>query len=243
MTTYFIVLPCFNEEKSLVELAEKIGDTLSNDYTIVAIDDGSTDSTPKILDDLQSSSLPLIAIHHGSNRGLAKAIRTGLEYVCSKASNKDLIVTMDADLTHDPRYIPVMIKALRNSSDVVIASRYVPGGRQLNLPLSRIVLSKGINLLIQSILRTSVKDNTSGFRCYRAKTLFGIYDRFGKNMIEAHGFDVMMELLVKCIRCGARVVEIPFILDYGQRKSRSKMKTLVTIWTYIRTIARLYTFS
>jgi len=235
----FIVLPCYNEEKSIELLIPAIDETLSKrvSYQVIAVNDGSNDHTGETLQKL-SGRYPIKVFGHATNRGLAAAIRTGLTEAIRETSDDDLIVTMDADNTHDPKGILRLAREAKKA-DIVISSRYVKGGRQLNVPVYRVVLSIGLNLLIRILAGIPVKDATSGYRCYRASALKKTLKVFGNRLIESRGFEALFEILVKAYWCNKRLVEVPNTLDYGKKVGKSKMKIMSTMLSYVGLLVKI----
>jgi dolichol-phosphate mannosyltransferase len=229
----FIVLPCFNEEKNVKPLVHSIDDALRRQipYRIVAVNDGSRDRTSEVLKDL-SADYPVTILEHQVNLGLGAALRTGLLSVAEQAFDEDFVVTMDSDNTHDPKHVLEMLTAAGNAS-VVVGSRYVKGGRQLNVPFHRVFLSKIINLVVRKLFQLSVRDATSGFRCFRADLLKRLCSTFGSSIIESEGFVASLELLLKAVRSGGVVAEVPILLDYGKKGGHSKMRLLSTVIGYL----------
>jgi dolichol-phosphate mannosyltransferase len=176
-------------------------------------------------------------IEHKSNMGLGAALRSGLLAAAEEALDDDVVITMDSDNTHDPKNILCMLIAARKA-DVVVGSRYVTGGVQLNVPLHRVVLSKIINSVVGVLFRLPVKDATSGFRCFRAPTLKRLRTVLGDSIVNSNGFDSSLELLLKAVRLGGFVTEVPILLNYGKKGSRSKMRLLSTIIRYLILISR-----
>jgi dolichol-phosphate mannosyltransferase len=233
-----IVLPCFNEEKNIGPLVSAIGTALSQciPYEVVAVNDGSYDGTREILKSL-SARYPLRLLEHETNKGLAAALETGLEEAVRLSSKRDYIITMDADDTHDPRYILRMLEAARDF-DIVVGSRYVGKGTQLNVPYFRVVLSKAANFLIRKIMQIPIMDVTSGYRCYRASTLQKLDFVSNHNLIESKGFEASLEILAKAFWCNSTITEIPITLDYGRKRSKSKMRLFPTVARYLRLLLR-----
>jgi len=242
--TVYILLPCYNEESNLRQLVDEISQACHNlDYKIVAVDDGSRDGTYQLLLAL-SRTYPLIVLRHEDNKGLHEALRTLLLWTYKNAGESDYIIMMDSDLTHDPRYIPQLISACEEKeADVAIASRFAEGGKQVGVPLHRVLLSKGLRILVKITLGISVRDISSGYRCIRSANIKKIIKVYGcMRFIEAKGFDVQLDLLFKLVSHGARVVEIPFTLDYSKKGGRSKLKIFRTVLGYLQTILRLKRF-
>jgi len=229
----FIVLPCFNEEKNVKPLVFSIDEALKHEvpYKIIAVNDGSRDLTSSLLRDL-SLEYPVRIIEHPDNMGLGAAMRTGLLAAAEEVLDGDVVVTMDSDNTHDPKCILNMLAAAREA-DIVVGSRYVTGGVQLNVPPHRVVLSKMINSLVRTLFRLPVKDATSGYRCFRATLLKKLGNAFQQDIIVSSGFDSSLELLFKAVRCGGFATEVPIFLDYGKKGGGSKMHLFSTIARYL----------
>lgn len=233
----WIVLPAFNEAAGLPPLLEAIERAAGSPaWHTVVVDDGSTDGTGAITRGF-AGRLPLTVLAHAANRGLAAAMRTGLEHACDRAAADAVIVTMDADNTHSPAQIPAMVDAVRGGADVVIASRYVPGARQAGVPPHRAVLSAGIGWLLRVRFGLpGVRDYSCGFRAYRAGLLQRALAVHAARLIESQGFVVMTELLVKLAPLRPSIVEVPLDLRYDRKVGGSKMPAARTIAGYLRLI-------
>ena len=246
MPTIWLTLPAYNEERSLPALLDRcipLAGTLmarGDRLAVLVVDDGSQDGTIAAARTFEGR-LTLEVVPHRVNRGLGAALRTGVEAALARASDDDLIATMDADNTHDPGIIPEMANTLRESgADVVIASRYAPGGQEVGLTRLRQFLSRGASFLLT--LTTPVqgaRDYTCGFRLYRAATLRRAAAAWGDRLIEEAGFTCMAELLLKLGRGGARVTESPLVLRYDLKEGASKMKMMRTISRYFTLIGRI----
>ncbi|RLI22026.1 hypothetical protein DRO45_01505 [Candidatus Bathyarchaeota archaeon] len=234
-----IILPCFNEEKNLKPLIYSIDNVLKPQipYKIIAVNDGSRDRTSEILKDL-SVDYPIEVLEHRVNMGLGAALRTGLLAAAEEALDTDLVITMDSDNTHNPKHVLDMVIASKHA-DVVVGSRYVKGGAQINVPLHRAVLSKMGNLFIGKLFQLPVKDATSGFRCFRARLLKRLRKTFGNDVVRSNGFEVSLELLLKTLHLGALIAEVPILLDYKRKKGASKMRLFSTIISYLALLFRL----
>jgi len=240
--TLYVLLPCYNEERNIEELISKISNVCRDfNYKIIAVDDGSKDATYPYLYAM-SKNYPIILLRHKENKGLHEALRTLLLFVCDTAGNSDYIIIMDSDLTHDPKYIPQLISACKKEeADVAIASRFVEGGKQIGVPLHRAFLSKGLHLFVKFTLGIPVRDVSSGYRCIRVSKIKEIIDKYGfQKFIEAKGFEVQLELLYKLFSNGAKIVEVPFILDYSMKKGKSKIKILRTIRGYLQIVSKIH---
>jgi len=228
-----IVLPCYNEERNLKSLVPAIGEVVGPciPFQIVAVNDGSIDNTGHLLREF-SKEYPITVLEHARNEGLASTFSDGLNAAIDLSSSDDLIVTMDSDNTHNPRYILDMAK-LTVDADIIIGSRYTDGGKQLNVPAQRVFLSKVINLMVHKITRVPARDATSGFRCFKASVLKKAKRAFKDGLIVSRGFEVSLEILLKAFWCNATIKELPILLDYGRKRGKSKMKLLSTIRQYL----------
>jgi len=200
-------------------------------YRVIAVDDGSLDRTGEILKDL-SSDYPVEILVHQTNLGLGAALRTGLMQAAEESFDDDVVITMDSDNTHDPKEVLNLVSATRRA-DVVIGSRYVTGGVQINVPAHRVVMSRVINALVSRVYGLSLKDNTSGFRCFKACLVKKVCGKFGKHLIEQSGFVASLELLLKAVNSGGVVSEVPILLDYGKKEGKSKMRLISTVLNYL----------
>jgi len=235
----FIVLPCYNEEQNIDLLIPHIDKTLRDyiPYQIIAINDGSDDDTGQLLKHL-SKQHPIEVLEHPKNKGLAATLQTGISAAVQRSSDGDLIVTMDSDNTHDPAYILDMMK-VATEADVVVGSRYMRNGRQMNVPPHRMILSRTINFLIRKIANLSVMDATSGYRCFKASALKKLKKNMGQRFMESKGFEASLEILLKMFWCNSTIKEVPIILDYNKKEGWSKMKLLPTMKRYVILLTKI----
>jgi dolichol-phosphate mannosyltransferase len=236
-----VLLPCFNEQQNIRELIGEISYACQDfDYRIIAVDDGSNNGTYSLLQTL-SRTHPMVVLNHEHNMGLHEALKTLLLWVYDNVNGSDYVVTMDSDLTHNPKYIHYLVSACREKkASVAVASRFAEGGKQIGIPFHRALLSRGLQLLVQITLSIPVRDVSSGYRCIRAVDIKKIVEAYGsEGFVEAKGFDVQLELLFKLFLSGAKVTEIPFTLDYSKKGGKSKLKLLRTMFGYIQTLRKL----
>jgi dolichol-phosphate mannosyltransferase len=178
-------------------------------------------------------------ISHGRNRGLNEALRTGLLAALEQVGDDDIVVTMDADDTHAPGLISRMTMLIEEGNDVVVASRYAPGGRVMGVPLTRRVLGRGASLLFRAVYPVrGVRDYTCGYRAYRAGLLKAAFARWGGEFLGQPGFSCMVDILLKLSRLGAVVAEAPLILRYDRKPGKSKMDVRRTMVQTLSLLAR-----
>lgn len=236
-----IVLPAFNEAESLPPLFHSIRRELAGtgiDYRVIVVDDGSVDGTARVTRDA-AQSLPAILVSHPGNRGLAAAIRTGLEKAAAESEPDDVIITMDADNTHPPGLIPRMIGLIGEGHDVVIASRFQPGSRVLGVPWHRHLLSYGARALFTiSLPIRGVRDYTCGYRVYRAGTIQRALADYGDDFVSERGFSCMVDVLLKLRYQRLVMGEVPMVLRYDQKGGASKMRVARTAVQTLSLIVR-----
>lgn len=229
-----VVLPAYNEEDALPPLLHRLhsvsvghfGSTLS----VIVVDDGSTDRTAERAKAGAPPGLDLRLVSHAENRGLNEAVRSGLLAALEQADDDDIVVTMDADDTHAPGLISRMTMLIEEGNDVVVASRFAPGGRVLGVPLSRRILSRGASLLFRFVYPVrGVRDYTCGYRAYRAALLKEAFTRWGRQFVSEPGFSCMVDILLKLSRLQAVITEVPLVLRYGRKPGKSKMNVRRTV--------------
>jgi dolichol-phosphate mannosyltransferase len=221
-----VIIPTYNEKENLPLLVGRIL-SLADPPEIIVVDDNSPDGTGEIAEELAAKNAGIEVIHRERKAGLGTAYQAGFALAMPSS---DLIMTMDADLSHDPAVIPALIAMAEDGYDVVIGSRYVKGG-SVDFAWHRRLLSRGGNLIATVVLGFKTKDNTSGFRCYRKAALSEILEK----TIRSDGYSSLIELLYDAKLDGLRLGETPIhYVDrrHGETKvSRSEItKALGTVW-------------
>ncbi|MBI2299773.1 MAG: glycosyltransferase family 2 protein [Armatimonadetes bacterium] len=228
-----IMAPAYNEAESLPDLLAAIPPALGErPYRVLIVDDGSSDATAEVVRDC-GTRMPAEVVQHAHNRGLGAALRTGLE-AAARVPGAAVVVTLDADNTHPPSLIPTLLAAMEDGGyDVVIASRYAPGGAEMGLSYLRHVLSRGASFLLGTFapLR-GARDYTCGFRAYRREILERAFAVYGDKLIEESGFACMAEVLLKIGLLGAKVGERGLVLRYDLKRGQSKMRIWRTMKRY-----------
>jgi dolichol-phosphate mannosyltransferase len=233
----YVLLPAYNEEGAIEQLMANIDAALgaAGGYRIIVCNDGSKDGTAAKLAELVRR-YPIEVIEHRYNRGLGETIRDLVERVVDVASPNDVVVRMDADVTHDPRIIPRMVAKLAEGYDVVLASRFQPGGGQKGVSSYRAFVSYGANLFMKVFFPIpGIREYSCGFRAYRAEILQRAVRLMGDGFIQLRGlgFTCTLEKLVKLKLMGARFAEVPFVLQYDLKVGSSKMIGSITTLGYI----------
>jgi dolichol-phosphate mannosyltransferase len=237
-----IVIPVRNERESVGPLFEKFVSAMADyrePYRIVVVDGDSSDGTPEVIRGF-ADRLPVEVVELGRNIGLGGALEEGL---LRALEDGDTIITMDGDDSHDPHAIPAMLQKLDEGYDLVVASRFEPGGEEIGVAGYRKVLSHGASGLLRFLFPVgTVKDYSSGFRAYRASALHDAKQRYGR-LVSESGFSCMMELLLKLRTLGVSASEVPLVLRYDLKQSDSKMDIGHTIGRYIVVIGKNLRFA
>ncbi len=219
-----VCLPTYDERENLEPMLRALGEVLGPDDRVLVIDDNSPDGTGELADRL-AAELPFVdVLHRERKEGLGPAYIAGFRRAL--AAGAELVLEIDCDFSHDPKDVPRLIAAAADA-DLVLGSRYVPGGEVRDWGLLRRAISKGASLYTQLLLMP-VKDATGGFKCFRRDVL----ERIDLDAVEARGYMFQIETTFRARRAGFRVVEIP-IRFVDRRVGGSKMSrgiVLEAIW-------------
>lgn len=224
MAGAWLVLPTYNEADNIERIVRTARDRLAGavaDHHILVVDDGSPDGTGEIVDVLAGELPELEVLHRSEKRGLGRAYLAGFEHAL--AAGAELVLEMDSDFSHDPADIPRLVEASADA-DLVLGSRYVPGGGVTDWSFSRRLLSRAGSWYARRLLGVSIRDLTGGFKCFRAATLEGI----GYRDTHADGYGFQIELTYRAIGAGYRVVEIPIVFRERQAGT-SKMNARIAL--------------
>lgn len=213
------VIPTYNEKSSLPVLIKEIGDLSFSDWQVVIVDDNSPDGTGKLADEL-AKSYPIKVLHRHQKSGLGTAYRVG--FAEALKYQPEYIVQMDADLSHETKYIKPLLAAVE-CYDLVIGSRYIKGGGTANWSLFRKFISSFANTVARILLRSKTKDMTSGFRAFKFYTLKQIYDHQTSSL----GYNFQIEVTNMCERAGLRIKEVPItFVERAEGKSKFDFKII-----------------
>ncbi|ACP36274.1 glycosyl transferase family 2 [Sulfolobus islandicus L.S.2.15] len=226
MANFSIVIPTYNERDNIVKLVEEIKKIVPYTSRILIVDDNSPDGTALILQDLNIHNLTVLVRYN--ERGLGSAIRYGIKKAIELKS--DFIVTMDADFSHDPKYLPEMMKiALNENYDLVIGSRYVKGSGIENWPFSRRIISRGANYLFKLVSHSPINDNTSNYRIYSRKAAL-----LALECDTTNGYEFQICSIFKIIRNNLTFKEYPIIfVDRKTGKSKLDFREILNWFLYI----------
>jgi len=229
MTERILVsLPTYNERENLAPLIAGILAYLPQAEVLV-VDDNSPDGTGLAADELARSNPRIHVLHRQGKLGMGSAILAGMRFAIDRRF--DHFINMDADFSHHPRYLPALAAGMAHA-DVMIGSRYVPGGGVANWPFPRWLMSVGTNLIARLLLRLPVRDTSGGFRCYRVSKL----RRIRLSAIRSRGYSFQQEMLFRCWQAGCRFGETPIVFA-DRRAGRSKVNTREIVRSLVRVVA------
>lgn len=224
-----VIIPTYNERENIAALVKQIL-ALDISARVIVVDDNSPDGTGQIVDELAKQDPRVEVIHREGKLGLGTAYVAGFKKGLAGGAKR--LITMDADFSHNPAYLPALI-TLANHFHVTIGSRYVPQGGVLNWGWFRRFLSWGANAFARIMLGLRVRDCTSGFRCYNREVLQNI----GLDRLFSNGYSFLIEILFNCLRRGYTVGESP-ILFANRLLGRSKISRQ-EIYRAMYTVIRL----
>jgi glycosyltransferase involved in cell wall biosynthesis len=215
-----VVVPTYEERGTIAELVRAVR-SLPAAPDVLVVDDDSPDGTGQVADDLAASDEQVAVLHRRAKSGLGPAYRAGLGWGLERGY--DVLVEMDADLSHDPAELPRLLAALAEA-DLVIGSRYVPGGAVERWPAHRLMLSTAGNRYVRAVTGLPVQDATSGFRAFRRAVLTAI----GIGSLRSDGYAFQVETTLRAWRAGFTVTEVP-IRFVERREGASKLSRRVVL--------------
>ncbi|MGV3150394.1 polyprenol monophosphomannose synthase [Rothia nasimurium] len=196
------VIPTYNEKENLPVVVERLRAAVP-DCDILVVDDNSPDGTGQLADSMAAEDSHINVLHRTVKDGLGGAYLAGFDW--GLEAGYDVLVEMDADCSHQPEQLPLLLQAIEGGADLAIGSRYVPGGKTKNWPLHRQILSRGANLYTRLILGTKVKDITAGYRAYRREAL----QKLNLEGIDSKGYVFQVDLAWRSEQAGLKIVEVP----------------------------------
>ncbi len=229
-----VITPTFNERGNIPRILESINRTVKGiknwHIELLVDDDNSPDGTGEIADRIATENPRVHVIHRPGKQGLGQAYITGFKYALEKSY--DLIFEMDADFSHDPKYIKDFLETI-SEADLVLGSRYLNGVNVVNWPISRLLLSWFANLYVRWITGLPVRDTTGGFKCFKKEILQNI----NLDKIHSNGYSFQIEMTFRAWKKGFKIKEIPIIF-IDRRSGHSKMSKKI-MWEAIWMVWRL----
>jgi dolichol-phosphate mannosyltransferase len=221
----WLVIPTYNEAENLVAIVDAAREQLPDSRRILIVDDSSPDGTGEIADRLATEHDDLEVLHRPVKDGLGPAYLAGFERALGQGA--ELVMQMDADFSHDPADLPRLLEAAQGA-DLVVGSRYVPGGGVTEWGPMRRFISRGGGTYAQFVLSVRVRDLTGGFKCWRREALEAI----DFDAVDSKGYAFQIEMTYRTLRSGYKVVEAPIVFR-DRRVGNSKMSRAIVaeaIW-------------
>ena len=224
----WLILPTYNEAENIegvVRAALAELESTGLEHTILVVDDGSPDGTGRIADRLAEELGPVRVLHRERKQGLGRAYLAG--FALALGNGAELVLEMDSDFSHDPADLPRLIAAAQ-AADLVLGSRYVPGGGVTSWGRLRRLLSRGGSAYARILLGVPVRDLTGGFKCFHRRVLESI----DLEHVHADGYGFQIELTYKAVRAGFKVAEVPILFrerSVGQSKMTARI-ALEAVW-------------
>jgi dolichol-phosphate mannosyltransferase len=224
-----VIVPTYNEAENLEPILDRLRASVPGAHALV-VDDGSPDGTGALADKLAAGDDRVHVLHRTAKAGLGTAYVAGFRW--AREHGYDVVVEMDADGSHAPEQLPELLAALADA-DLVLGSRYVPGGRVADWPVHRLLLSRAGNVYTRWALRMPLSDATGGYRAARGELI----DRLPFDDVASQGYCFQVDWAWRALRAGARVAEVP--ITFSEREfGRSKMSgsivrealVRVTVW-------------
>lgn len=216
-----MVIPTYNESANIELIIGRLR-TAQPDVDVLVMDDNSPDGTGQIVEKLAAEDPQVRVVHRTEKAGLGAAYRHGFRVALD--AGYDVIGEMDADGSHQPEELHRLIEAIAEGADLVIGSRYVPGGSIVNWPLRRQVLSRGGNLYIRLLIGLKVSDATAGFRLFRRETLEAI----DVESVTSTGYVFQTDMAHRTVAAGLRIVEVPIEFVERERGDSKMSKDVAT---------------
>jgi dolichol-phosphate mannosyltransferase len=224
-----VIIPTYNEIENLPGITGRVRAAVPEAHVLIA-DDNSPDGTGRLADELAAEDPNLQVLHRAGKEGLGAAYLAGFRWGLDRGY--DVLVEMDADGSHRPEELPRLLTALENGADLALGSRWVTGGRVVNWPKTRELLSRGGSLYSRLALGVGLRDITGGYRAFRRDTLEGL----GMDEVASQGYCFQVDLAWRAVRSGCRVVEVP--ITFVERElGASKMNRAIVLEAFGRVTA------
>ena len=221
-----VCLPTYNERENLPRMIEALRPVLRDGDRVLVIDDNSPDGTGEVADALAAAHPFVAVLHRPHKEGLGRAYIAGFERALAEGA--ELVLEMDCDFSHDPADVPRLIETAENGADLVLGSRYVPGGGTRNWGLVRRLISRGGSVYTGLFLHMGVKDPTGGFKCFRRQVL----EQLDLEAVTPRGYAFQIEMTYRAKQADFKVVEIPitFVDRVVGQSKMSRSVVLEAIW-------------
>lgn len=231
-----ILIPSYNEEKNISGTIRATHTVLKGSPHRFYIVDDSSDATPRILTRL-ARTIPITLVPHPKNRGVSEALLWGIKAIAKRCRRGDSLIIMEADGTSDPQVISLFLSKLASGADVVIASRYVPGGSYKKFPLKRLFLSHAANFTFRYYFpHRQISDYTIFYRAYNIGLIKKALNYYGETLLISKYFTANTELLIKLTDFTKKIAEVPFTYNYSAKAGKSALKVFPNVVQYFKFI-------
>ena len=220
-----VIIPTYNERENVAALASAVH-AAAPEVHLLFVDDNSPDGTGPALDELAAADPRVSVLHRAGKLGLGTAYLEGFQLGLSRGY--EYLIEMDADFSHDPKYLPEMLRRAEAGADVVVGSRYVPGGGTANWDPGRKLLSRGAALYARTVLGIPVRDPTAGFACFRRRVL----EALDLSAVRSEGYGFQIEMKYRTVRAGFSVEEMPIVF-VERRLGQSKMSWKIFLEAFV----------
>ena len=222
-----IIVPTYNERENVPRVvAEFLAPVPGSE--LLFVDDASPDGTGELLDQLAARDDRVHVLHRPGKLGLGTAYIDGFRWALARRAY-DYVIEMDADFSHDPRYLPRMVELAREGADVVVGSRYVAGGGTQNWGAGRKLISRAGGTYARTILGMGVRDMTAGYVCYRRQAL----EALDLEAVKSNGYSFQIEMKYRAHLAGLKIVEVPIVFE-DRRVGQSKMSRAIVAEAFWR---------
>lgn len=219
-----VMIPTYNERENISPLIQQILE-INKDIEILVVDDNSPDGTWKIVSEISEKESRVYLLHRKKKKGRGTAGIDGLKYAIERGA--DYIIEMDADFSHNPKYIPEFLNTVKDY-DVVIGSRFVKGGQDKDRGLIRKLVTKLAGMYVRMLLAVKIKDVSSGFRCFRREVL----EKIDLDNMVSGGPSIVLELLYKITLNGFTIKEVPIVFE-DRRQGKTKLDWMTLLETML----------
>lgn len=227
-----MLVPTYDERDNVEAILDAI-EAQAGDFEICVVDDASPDGTGRIAQTRADADPRVQVLHRAGKEGLGRAYIDGFRWALAHARDYTHILQMDADFSHDPKYLPQLLDAATQGADVAVGSRWVPGGGVRGWGLHRRILSQGGSLYARAVLGLPIRDVTAGFKCWRREAL----QQLDLSAVAANGYAFQIEMTYRAHRAGLRIVELPIVFP-DREHGVSKMSGSI-VWEGAASVLRL----
>jgi dolichol-phosphate mannosyltransferase len=235
----YFLMPAYNEETEIGPRLRGIANLMEQKrlpYEIWVVNDGSRDRTVEMIEGI-SKEIPIRTLHHEKNRGIGVAFLNGLKEMVKTVRDEDVIITLDADNTHNLKTVEFMLKRIDEGYEVVIGSCFTTGGMMIGVPMLRYLLSYLSNLAYRCLFHVKgIRTYTGFYRAHTGAAVKTAFAKFGDRLIETTGFAAMAELVIKFRQIPLFMTEVPMIIRYDLSGRASKMRVMATIREHLNVI-------